>query len=145
MGCVYMSSENTGRNAKQQELVKRLEEIRKQRTAAETPTRSNKQNSSQAKTRKRKQKAQKPKSNQRRRNEQQAQKQTKEHSSYPQKAKQRQTAKTKRHRAKTTGSHQQSTKKNSLIKQLSDRQSITDAMILSEVLSKPIALRDRNR
>ena len=32
-----------------------------------------------------------------------------------------------------------------LIQQLSDGQSVADAIVLSEVLSKPIALRKRNR
>ena len=141
-----MSSNQPGRNARQQELVKRLEEIRKKRQQEANPTPRNQIEIDQARQN------EAPK----RRNVQPQKRKQKKSSSQPV---DRNTAQLEQYKvyqeevkiqrpsskkeSKATNQQRKKKKKN-LIKQLSDSHSLANALILNEVLSKPIALSNKN-
>ncbi len=139
-----MKMNNSPLTPQQKELKKRLEEIRRKRnaeTASPRPTADSppKRNKGAQRTRPKERKQPQmempsPPSIQRERKVETPQPSIVEREIGAPRKKRRQTASTSPKR-----------KKSPLIQQLTNRDSLANAMILNEVLSKPIALRKRNR
>lgn len=158
-----MDPNNPNLNPKQEELVKRLEEIRRRRNLqgnkqesleSTVDKRSLEQQGERRNRNKNKQKrsSAKPKRNQPTRSstkKNQQSKQTRQseykgQTSYPERTNQY----SSKERIKQMSSSQQKQRNkngSSLIEQLSDGDKLADAIILSEILSKPVALRKRYR
>lgn len=143
-----MSSNQTDRNARQQELVQRLEEIRKKRQqdANLTPRHQMEvpQNRRNVGAQKRKVVPQKSKEKQQPL-EQPTDKrmsQLEEYRAHEAMMDQRKYGAKKKPSIVKPKKKQN---KNSLVKQLSDSHKLADAIVLNEVLSKPIAFRKNNR
>ncbi|SHE93469.1 hypothetical protein SAMN02745249_01465 [Atopostipes suicloacalis DSM 15692] len=144
-----MDSNNPNLNPKQEKLVKRLEEIRRKRNMQET------QKATPDRT-KEKRSLEQQDSQKRNRNKQQRPTRKTKQSSTPSAQKRKQLTQSKKREPsrkstsypgqyattkQSTQSKQQS--KNRLIEKLSDGDQLADAIILSEILSKPVALRNR--
>lgn len=166
-----MNSNNPNLNRKQEELVKRLEEIRRKRNVQDTDTQANdslegrsiEQQSEPRNRNKQKRTTTKPKrrsSTKSRRNEpQKRNKQTEYTEQIPRQTEgvslestsvgNRYSPRPSRNQLsnKRANAQYKSKKQNgsNLIEQLSDGNKLADAIILSEILSKPVALKKRYR
>ena len=149
-----MDSNNSNLNPKQKDLVKRLEEIRQNRKMQET------QEKVQKKAPSKRSLEQQDRSKKRNRNQQQrpakkaqqaptAGRQKKKQSTQSQKQRsaRKQTSYPRKYSSVKQPPQSKQTRKNKdrLIEQLSDSDKLADAIILSEILSKPVALRKRYR
>ena len=145
-----MMMNNAPLTPKQEELKKRLEKIRSQRNAESGAGRNaQKQDSKRVDT-----KSRRNEKTPRNAPQQQRQKektvsapkpliQSESETELKQEKIQRESMRKVRNQKQVVSQKPKIKKKNSLIKQLSDSDSLRDAIILSEVLSKPVALRKR--
>lgn len=166
-----MNSNNPNLNRKQEELVKRLEEIRRKRNVQDTDTQANdslegrslEQQSEPRNRNKQKRTTTKPKrrsSTKSRRNEpQKRNKQTEYTEQIPRQTEgvslestsvgNRYSSRPNRNQLSNKRANAQNKFKkqngSNLIEQLSDGNKLADAIILSEILSKPVALKKRYR
>lgn len=163
-----MSSNNPNLNPKQQELVDRLERIRQRRSASEneadlvnedrqvqqpSPKRSNRNKQTHTSARPRNRNEAPKKRNQAAPRNRESQRKQRSHESiesvrqYSKSGLATYTAPRTTTRStnkkQSTRKKQQKVGENNLIKQLSDGNKLADAMILSEILSKPVALRKK--
>ncbi len=140
-----MKMNNTPLTSQQQELKKRLEEIRQKRNAKAAPRQNRKQQ-----TPRRNERAQKREPLPRKQPQKSSSPAPSVHRDRKMETTQSEIARqeisaSRTKRRQRTKPSSKNRKKNKLVKQLTYADSLRDAMILTEVVSKPIALRNRKR
>lgn len=138
-----MNSNNQELNPRQRELVERLEEIRQKRMATDPV---NKRAEDVGEQRRQEPQTRRNRNRNRRRTIREAENRTQKREVLQEKARQAAATKIERRptqtQRKSTPKHSKNSGKN-IIETLSDGDKLADAMILSEILSVPVALRKR--